>query len=217
MGFLSSTEVVVCTATDLIGQYTGHTGPKVINQFELALGKVLFVDEAYQLTSSHHRGDSFREEAIGEIVDLMINPRYVGNMVVILAGYDEDMERLLESNQGLRSRFPTHISFPHLGPNECIQLLKQELAKLQIELPAGLDEPTNSIRRNIWELFLELSSTKGWANGRDVITLAKAIIGRVFTMVSESKVNGELDQLVFSLEDLESILMDMLRERGGKA
>lgn len=77
MGLLSSDEVVFCSATDLVGQYQGQTGPKVINLFESSLGKVLFIDEAYRLTSE--RGSSsLNSEAVGELVDSMTNPRYSG-------------------------------------------------------------------------------------------------------------------------------------------
>ncbi|KAK2478877.1 hypothetical protein H9L39_08251 [Fusarium oxysporum f. sp. albedinis] len=102
IGFLSSDEVVTCSVTNLTGELSGHTGPKVINQFELGLGKVLFIDEAYRLI-----GDSFHKEAIGELVDVMTKPRYAHNIVVILAGYSDEMEELLMLNPGLRSRFPT--------------------------------------------------------------------------------------------------------------
>ncbi|KAJ0144633.1 hypothetical protein HZ326_12620 [Fusarium oxysporum f. sp. albedinis] len=104
IGFLSSDEVVTCSVTNLTGELSGHTGPKVINQFELGLGKVLFIDEAYRLI-----GDSFHKEAIGELVDVMTKPRYAHNIVVILAGYSDEMEELLMLNPGLRSRFPTAI------------------------------------------------------------------------------------------------------------
>ncbi|RKK82176.1 hypothetical protein BFJ71_g15360 [Fusarium oxysporum] len=97
IGFLSSDEVVTCSVTNLTEELSGHTGPKVINQFELGLGKVLFIDEAYRLI-----GDSFHKEAIGELVDVMTKPRYAHNMVVILAGYSDEMEELLMLNPGLR-------------------------------------------------------------------------------------------------------------------
>ena len=61
MGFLSSKEVVECSATDLVGQYVGQTGPKTKGIFEKALGKVLFIDEAYRLSEGH-----FAKEAMDE-------------------------------------------------------------------------------------------------------------------------------------------------------
>lgn len=184
MGLLSSDEVVVCSATDLVGQYQGQTGPKVINLFESALGKVLFIDEAYRLKAE--RGSiSVNNEAVGELVDAMTRPRYSGKMVVVLAGYTEDMEELLQSNPGLRSRFPTDVDFPCMGPQQCVQHLRQELGKLKIEISGG---NTNSKDIEKWEnihsVLTQLSRTEGWANGRDIETLAKTLIGHVFVKVA---------------------------------
>lgn len=65
LGFLSEVQVVECSASDLIGQYVGQTGPKTVKQLELGLGKVLFIDEAYRLGQGH-----FSQEAIDELVDV---------------------------------------------------------------------------------------------------------------------------------------------------
>lgn len=81
MGFLGTAEVVECSATDLIGQYIGQTGPKVQQQFDKALGKVLFIDEAYRLGQGH-----FSKEAMGEIVDATTKDKYAKKMIIILAG-----------------------------------------------------------------------------------------------------------------------------------
>ncbi|KAN0082397.1 P-loop containing nucleoside triphosphate hydrolase protein [Tylopilus felleus] len=83
MGFLSSADVIECSASDLVGQYVGHTGPKK------ALGKVLFIDEAYRLSQGH-----FAQEAMDEIVDIMTKDKFMNKLVFILAGYD-DMNKLL--------------------------------------------------------------------------------------------------------------------------
>ncbi|CAH0055480.1 unnamed protein product [Clonostachys solani] len=190
MGLISSDEVITCSVTDIIGEYLGQTGPKVISHFEMGLGKVLFIDEAYRLT-----GDKFHKEAVDEIVDAMTKPRYVGNMVVILAGYGEEMEKLMQTNPGLRSRFPTHITFPNLTPAHCLQLLRQSLAKLQITIPRDLDGPGTGTGRALDELFNQLARTKGWANGRDVETIAKNIIGDVFVRVGEEEDGSPLGGL----------------------
>ena len=86
MGFLASAEVVECSATDLMGQYVGHTGPKVQKLFDKALGKVLFVDEAYRLAKGQ-----FAKEAMDEIVDSVTKDRYFKKLVIILAGYEADI------------------------------------------------------------------------------------------------------------------------------
>lgn len=75
LGFLSQVEVVECSATDLIGQYVGETGPKTIKQLERGLGKVLFIDEAYRLGEG-----SFAQEAINELVDTVTKPQFAGKL-----------------------------------------------------------------------------------------------------------------------------------------
>lgn len=220
MGFLSSAEVMTCSATDLIGEYQGHTGPKVISQFEAALGKVLFIDEAYRLTAGHGGGSSnFVQEAIGELVDAMTKPRYSGKMVVILAGYTEEMEFLIRSNPGLRSRFPTHVVFPCLEPQQCLQLLRQELSKLTINITGGHSDPIDVEKwKKIYSILAKLSETKGWANGRDIETLAKRIISHVFikaaTACQVSAPEGQV-HLAISTDEVIQALQDMLREREG--
>jgi len=218
MGFLSSDEVVICSATDLVGEYQGHTGPKVINLFETSLGKVLFIDEAYRLTAK--RGSSsFTNQAVGELVDAMTKPRYAGKMIVVLAGYTEDMEELLRSNPGLRSRFPVHVDFPCMEPQQCVQHLKQELGKLKIEITGGNFGP-NDVEKwdNVHKILAKLSATKGWANGRDIETLAKGLIAQVFVKAGTTSQAGAKKrkvQLTISLDEPIKSLQYFLRERNG--
>ncbi|KAI1108453.1 P-loop containing nucleoside triphosphate hydrolase protein [Nemania sp. NC0429] len=208
MGFNSSDEVITCSATDLIGKYLGQTGPKVISQFEKGLGKVLFIDEAYRLNPGSGKGDSYVREAIDEIVDIMTKPKFARNMVVILAGYDKEMEDLMQSNPGLRSRFPTHIVFPHMEPEACLQHLTRQLLKLDISISEGQ-------RQIIHFKFKQLITTKGWANGRDVETLAESIIRSVFIKVAEIEQGSEPGQLEVTPEQVIETLQEMLRERRG--
>src|SRR5580698_6081405 len=98
MGILSSDEVVECSASDLVGQYVGQTGPKTKKLFEKGLGKVLFVDEAYRLSEGH-----FAKEAVDELVGILTDETFKSKLVVILAGYDQEMNKLLAVNPGLSS------------------------------------------------------------------------------------------------------------------
>ncbi|RGP72016.1 nfx1-type zinc finger-containing 1 [Fusarium longipes] len=200
MGVLSSDEVVTCSVTSLIGQYTGHTGPKVISQFERGLGKVLFIDEAYRLAEN-----TFHKDAVGEIVDTMTNPQYARNMVVILAGYGNEMEKLLSTNPGLRSRFPTVIDFPHMSPKDCLLLLSRLLAKINIRISSSITE--NMV---VLDVLTRLTDTEGWASGRDVETLSQMVAEYVFVnMEEESELMAGLDGLMVCLnamlEEKESI------------
>ncbi len=190
MGFLPNNEVITCSVTDFVGEYQGWTGPKVIKQFDKALGKVLFVDEAYRLSAKSGKGSAdFLLEAVGEIVDAMTKPRYAGKMVIILAGYTNEMEDLMRANPGLRSRFPTHVTFPPMEPKSCLLLLKQQLGKvgidIEIKVPDGNKPPNFDDKwKKIYRILAKLSVTRGWASGRDIETLARTMIAHVFIQVA---------------------------------
>ncbi|KAK0188464.1 P-loop containing nucleoside triphosphate hydrolase protein [Armillaria mellea] len=158
MGFLSRPDVIECSASDIIGQYVGQTGPQVRNMFDKALGQVLFIDEAYRL-----KDGVFAKEAIDEIVDLLTQDRIKGKIVVILAGYDEDINELLSVNRGLSSRFPEEIVFQNLRPEECLAILSKQLKKKGVVLP-GLDDKTSGIFVQLGEIFEAWSKLPSWGN-----------------------------------------------------
>ncbi|KAI1386218.1 P-loop containing nucleoside triphosphate hydrolase protein [Hypoxylon trugodes] len=172
MGFLAEAKVIDCSATDLIGQYVGQTGPKVQKKFDEALGRVLFVDEAYRLSGGH-----FAKEAMDEIVDCLTKERYHNKLVVILAGYDDDINRLMNQNPGLTSRFPETISFGNLPARHCRGLLLQELQKRKLDTKDLGASPT--LDSKLLSQFGILSRTKSWGNARDVQTLAKSIFSKI--------------------------------------
>ncbi len=108
IGALSQGQLVEVTRADLVAQYVGQTAPLTMSVIKSALGGVLFIDEAYSL----YRGkdDSFGLECIDTLVKAMEDNRE--DLIVILAGYKKEMAGFLESNSGLKSRFPNYIDFP---------------------------------------------------------------------------------------------------------
>lgn len=108
IGALSQGQLVEVTRADLVAQYVGQTAPLTMSVIKSAIGGVLFIDEAYSL----YRGkdDSFGLECIDTIVKAMEDNR--DSLIVILAGYEKEMKGFLESNSGLKSRFPNLIHFP---------------------------------------------------------------------------------------------------------
>lgn len=175
MGFLSQAKVVECSATDLIGQYVGHTGPKVQKLMEKAMGKVLFIDEAYRLAEGH-----FAVEAMDELVDGLTKPKFAHKLVVILAGYDKDIDRLMSMNPGLTSRFPETVVFKHIEPEKCLELLVKVLADVQRKKKAPLDlsvldPPSAQLQQQLLQFFRRLSLLESWGNARDVKSLAKSM------------------------------------------
>ncbi len=120
IGALSEGQLVEVTRADLVAQYVGQTAPLTMSVIKSAMGGVLFIDEAYSL----YRGkdDSFGLEAIDTLVKAMEDNR--DNLIVILAGYKKEMAGFLESNSGLKSRFPNLIDFPDYTGEELTKILE---------------------------------------------------------------------------------------------
>lgn len=205
MGFLANAEVIECSASDMIAQYVGQTGPKVRELMDKALGKVLFIDEAYRLSEGH-----FAKEAIDELVDCVTKPKYQGRLIIILAGYVGDINKLLSVNPGLSSRFPDTIDFEPLSSSECFQLLHISLAGKKRDVERGgkhilniscLAKPSATFKQTVQGLFTQLAVVDGWASGRDVKQIAKSVfrsikLSTASPTLSEEAVIGELQKFL---------------------
>jgi probable Rubsico expression protein CbbX len=109
LGYVEKGHLLTVTRDDLVGQYIGHTAPKTKEVLKKAMGGVLFIDEAYYLYKPDNERD-YGSEAIEILLQVMENQR--DELVVILAGYKEPMDKFYESNPGLSSRITNHIDFP---------------------------------------------------------------------------------------------------------
>ena len=136
MGVLQKGHVIECERADLVGEYIGHTAQKAREQLKKALGGVLFIDEAYSLARGGEK--DFGKEAIDALVKSMEDNK--DNLVLILAGYRKEMEWFLQTNPGLRSRFPIHIDFPDYTLNELLSIGKSMLKTRQYELTPEAQE-----------------------------------------------------------------------------
>src|SRR5438309_5548247 len=119
LGFVRRGQVVSVTRDELVGQYIGHTAPKTKEILKKAMGGVLFIDEAYYL----HRPDNERDygqEAIEILLQVMESQRE--DLVVILAGYGDRMDKFFASNPGFRSRIAHHIDFPDYADEELLSI-----------------------------------------------------------------------------------------------
>jgi probable Rubsico expression protein CbbX len=119
LGFVRRGQVVSVTRDELVGQYIGHTAPKTKEILKKAMGGVLFIDEAYYL----HRPDNERDygqEAIEILLQVMESQRE--DLVVILAGYGDRMDKFFASNPGFRSRIAHHIDFPDYADDELLAI-----------------------------------------------------------------------------------------------
>lgn len=123
LGIIATDKFVSTSRADFVGEYSGHTAPKTKAKLEESLDGVLFIDEAYMLvadTGTAGSKDSFGAEAVTEILAFMENNR--DRVVVIIAGYADDIDRLLETNEGWSSRFTTRFDFTSYTIDELIAL-----------------------------------------------------------------------------------------------
>ncbi|AVL99632.1 type VII secretion AAA-ATPase EccA [Gordonia iterans] len=121
LGLLATDRVVEASRRDLVGEHLGSTAPKTARVIDSALDGVLFLDEAYTLIQEGLTGgDAFGREALDTLLQRMESDR--DRLVVIIAGYDDEIDRLLAANEGLASRFARRIRFPSYLPDELTRI-----------------------------------------------------------------------------------------------
>ena len=125
LGYVRKGHLVSVTRDDLVGQYIGHTAPKTKEILKKAMGGVLFIDEAYYLYRPDNERD-YGQEAIEILLQVMENQR--DDLVVILAGYADRMDKFYQSNPGFRSRIAHHINFPDYEDAELLSIADTMLA-----------------------------------------------------------------------------------------
>ena len=132
LGVLKKGHTVETDRAGLCGQYVGQTGPKTDSVIMKALDGVLFIDEAYALTPEGGSGNDYGQEAVSTILKRMED--YRDRLVVIVAGYKNEMKRFIDSNPGLQSRFNRYIDFPDYSPEELVDIFKMYMKKNQYTL-----------------------------------------------------------------------------------
>lgn len=130
VGVLEKGHLIEVERADLVGEYIGHTAQKTREHIKKALGGILFIDEAYSLARGGEK--DFGKEAIDVLVKSMED--YKNNLIIILAGYKDEMEWFLTTNPGLRSRFPLHVEFPDYQISELMKIAQLMLAARQYQL-----------------------------------------------------------------------------------
>ena len=158
LGYVRRGHLVAVTRDDLVGQYIGHTAPKTKEVLKKAMGGVLFIDEAYYLYRQENERD-YGQEAIEILLQVMENNR--DDLVVILAGYADRMERFFRSNPGFRSRVAHHIDFPDYTDADLLAIGDKMLAGLNYAL-------SDSARRALTDYIPMRRSQPLFANARSI-------------------------------------------------
>lgn len=184
-GLLSSGQMVETSRSDLVAEYVGQTAVKTRSKVSSAVGGVLFIDEAYALKPANASGSDYGQEAIDELLKLMEDNRE--NLIVIAAGYTSEMERFLNSNPGLKSRFPNVWHFPDFSEGELLEAFSSRVTTLGWTVGSGVEL-----------IFRKLAQSQmgkpGFGNARWARNLAEASVRRGASRDSSSdKIVLELD------------------------
>lgn len=164
LGVLKENKLIEVEKKDLVAAYIGQTAPKTAEVIEKAIGGVLFVDEAYSITQGK---DSFGQEAIATLIKAMEDRK--DELVVIFAGYKDEMKTFLDSNPGVTSRIGYTFNFSDYNSEELTEIFKIKISNMGFEV----GEDTLSQVKNICDYF---SKRKDFGNGRFVDKLIQETI-----------------------------------------
>ncbi|MBF6043704.1 AAA family ATPase [Streptomyces sp. NRRL B-1677] len=194
VGLLERGHLVEADRSSLVGEYVGHTGPKTQRVFQEAMGGVLFIDEAYSLApAGAGGGNDFAQEAVATLVKLMEDHRDA--VVVIVAGYPDEMEHFIDSNPGLASRFNRTLLFEDYDDAELVRIVEEHAASHQYEL-------TEDAREALGVHFSRVPRDHRFGNGRSARQTFQAMTERQAYRVAEIEAPSEADLVTLTGPDV---------------
>jgi len=204
-GLLDTPAVLEAHRADLVGEYLGATAIKTNELVDSALGGVLFIDEAYSLVNdSDGQGDRFGNEAVQALVKRAEDDRE--NLIIILAGYERQMESFLSSNPGLNSRFGVRVKFPGYSPDELMSLTERNVAD-KGEL---LDPDARPVLRQMFDEIGRRRLADELGNGRFVRSLlARAGQQRDVRVMAASSEPTSAELVTLCGEDLQRAYVEL--------
>ena len=194
IGVLSKGQLVEVDRSGLVAGYVGQTALKTQEAIKSALGGVLFIDEAYSLSSGGE--NDFGREAIETILKAMEDHR--DDLIVIVAGYDEPMQKFLSSNPGLESRFNKYFYFPDYTGEQLLIIFKNQCKKNSYTLSPEAEEAAKALFDRLYQ-----QRDDNFGNGRDVRNCFEDMIVRQSNRVAAMEAPTKEDLMTVLPEDLE--------------
>lgn len=194
LGVLSKGQLIEVDRSGLVGGYVGQTAIKTQGVIQQALGGVLFIDEAYTLARGNDSND-YGQEAIDTILKAMEDHR--DNLVVIVAGYPDLMERFVNSNPGLKSRFNKYIYFEDYTPEELLEIFDSMCKKSGL---TATQDTRDLVLKHFEKEYANRNET--FANGREVRNFfEKTVVNQANRLAIESNIDDE-DVSTLTAEDV---------------
>lgn len=201
LGILERGHLVECDRQTLVGGYIGQTAIKTTEVVNKAIGGVLFVDEAYALTEGGSA--DYGKEAIETLLKRMEDQR--GQFIVIAAGYTQNMERFLESNPGLKSRFDKLFNFGDFKPEELYEIALNQLAEHGIK-----PDKAAATHLQAYIEFVHKHKDKYFGNGREIRKIIEEAIRNQHLRLAELPKNKRTEKIIHTLtfDDIAEFSLD---------
>ena len=196
IGLLNGGQLIEVDRSQLVAGYVGQTAIRTQEAINSADGGVLFIDEAYSLSSDSGSESGFGNEAISTLVKAMEDKR--DSLAVVVAGYSEDMNEFIKSNQGLKSRFQTFIEFEDYGTEDLIKIFKLISSSTPVSV-------TSEVEQAIREYITEFKPSGDDGNGR----FARNLFEKMFlNLTTRAMADGTIDPQeleAFSVADVPQV------------
>lgn len=200
MNILPNFSFVEASRADLVGGYIGQTAIKVKEVIDKARGGVLFIDEAYALMPRHD--SDYGHEAIATLVQYMEN--YRNELVIILAGYADEMQALIDVNPGLRSRMTTFIDFPNYTPQELIAIFRSTLESNKMLI-------TDAAMQHVEDQLQIVATRSDFGNGRFVRSLWETSFTQLALRDFADGAFDDTELRVLDVTDVDSAFKQLMR------
>ena len=204
LGYIKKNKLVEVQSQDLIGEFLGQTGPKTQAVIDSAIDGVLFIDEAYSIMEHSGTNASYSAECVATLLKAMED--YQGRLIIIFAGYTEEMKKFRDLNPGLKSRVGYEIDFEDYSLEELVQIFEKKVYDKQFKFNEGARQKVENILRKAKEV-------DNFGNGRFVENMVQKII------IEHAKNTRGVDDyerlLTFTEEDISEIKAEESRKRIG--
>ena len=197
-GILPTNKLIETDRSGLCAQYIGQTAPLTHKKVKEAMGGVLFIDEAYTLSADSSKSD-FGAEAIAALLKDMED--YKGKFCVILAGYKDEMEKMIALNPGFDSRINRKIDFPDYSIEEQLQIFNIMLSKKKYEI-------TDEAKNKLLDVFKSKTKAKNFANARTIRNILENLIEIQAVRTIENDDLDNADERIIRIEDVEQYIKE---------
>ena len=204
LGYVKRNKLVEVQSQDLIGEFLGQTGPKTQAVIESALDGVLFIDEAYSIMEHGGQNASYSAECVATLLKAMED--YQGRLIIIFAGYTEEMKRFRDLNPGLKSRIGYEIDFDDYSLEELMQIFDKKVNEKGFKI-------NEAARKKVENILRKAMDVENFGNGRFVENTLQRII--IEHAIKTRNITDTERLLTFTEEDIAEIKAEESRKRIG--